>query len=139
MHVKRGMNKCLFDRTRRMTTTEEGLREEEKHLEQVLLNNGYPLTLINKSSQSTIGDEDIMEADGEGEEKQPVVCIPYVAGLSEDISRVGRRFGIRTIFIVPTLQSHLVRVKDKVPTSVQSNMVYRVPCSLGEKYTSGRQ
>ena len=37
---------CLFDRARRVTTTEERLKEEEKHLEQGLVNNGYPLTLI---------------------------------------------------------------------------------------------
>ena len=87
----------MFDRARRVTTTDEGLREEEKHLEQVLVNNGYPLTLISKSSQPTTHDEDIVEADGEGEEK-PVVYILYVAGLSENIRRVYRQFHIRMIF-----------------------------------------
>ena len=95
IHVKKGVVKCLFDSARRVTTTKERLKKEDKHLEQVLVSNGYPLTLISKPSQPTTRDEDIMEADGEGEEKQPIVCIPYVAGLSEDIRRVCRRFGIR--------------------------------------------
>ena len=58
-----------------------------------------------------------------------------MAGLSEDIRRICRRFSIRMIFKPgPTLQSHLMRVKDRVLTSMKSNVVYRVPCSCGKVY-----
>ena len=43
-------------------------------------------------------EEDNEETDGEKEEKLPLVCPPYVAGLSEDIRRICGRFGITTIF-----------------------------------------
>ena len=104
------------------------MKEEEKHLERVWISNGYPLTLMSRSAEPTTHDENIMEADGEAEEKQPMVCIPHVAGLSEDIRRVCRWFGIRTIFKAgSTLRLYLMRVKD----SANLNEVQRdVPCSL---------
>ena len=61
--------------------------------------------------------------------------IPYVAGLSEDIRRVCRRFGIRTVFKSgPTLQNHPTRVKDKLPLLLKSCMVYCIPCRCGRVY-----
>ena len=50
VHVKQGVVKSLFDRGRRVVTRESDLREEEKHLRQVLLNNGYPQPFIDKNS-----------------------------------------------------------------------------------------
>ena len=72
----------------------------------------------------------------QGEDTRPVVwCILYVGGLSEDIRRVCRWFGVRTIYKSgPTLRSHLVKVKDKVPTLMKSNVVYHVPGSCGKVY-----
>ena len=129
----------MFDSTIRVTTTEERLQEEGEHLERVLVNNGYPLTLINKSSQPTTSDECTVEADGEGGDKQPVVCIPHVAGLSEDIRRVRRWLRIKTIFKTgSTLWSYLMSVKDRVLNSMKSSMVNSFPGSCG-KYTLERQ
>ena len=46
-------------------------------------------------------------------EEEPMVVIPYVAGLSEDTRQVCSRFGIRTVFRSgQTLQNHLSKVKD---------------------------
>ena len=58
------------------------------------------------------------------------MVIPYVAGMSEDIRRVCRKFNIRVVFKSrQTLRSLLTKVKGK-----QSNVVYRVPCSCGQVY-----
>ena len=55
------------------------------------------------------------------------MVIPYVRGLSEDIRRVCRQFGIRTVFkSAPTLREKLTRVKDKLPMGKLSNVVYQV-------------
>ena len=56
-------------------------------------------------------------------------------GLSEDIRRVCRQFGIRTVFkSAPTLREKLTRVKDKLPMGKLSNVVYQVPCTCGKIY-----
>ena len=68
-------------------------------------------------------------------EKEPLVVIPYVAGMSEDIRRVCRKFNIRVVFKSGrTLRSMLTKVKDTLPLGKQSNVVYRIPCSCGQVY-----
>ena len=52
--------------------------------------------------------------------------IPYVAGMSEDISHVCRKFNIRVVFKSGwTLRSMLTKVKNTLPLGKQSNVVYR--------------
>ena len=71
----------------------------------------------------------------EEQEKGPLVVIPYVAGMSEDIRRVCRKFNIRVVFKSgQTLRSMLTKVKDTLPPGKQSNVVYRIPCSCGQVY-----
>ena len=68
-------------------------------------------------------------------EKEPLVVIPYVAGMTEDIRRVCRKFNIRVVFKSGrTLRSMLTKVKDTLPLGKQSNVVYRIPCSCGQVY-----
>ena len=66
-------------------------------------------------------------------EKEPPVVIPYVAGMSEDIRRICRKFNIRVVFKSGwTLCSMFTKVKDILPLGKQSNVVYRIPCSWGQ-------
>ena len=68
----------------------------------------------------------------EEQEKGPLVVIPYVAGMSEDIRRVCRKFNIRVVFKSGrTLHLMLTKVKDTLPPGKQSNVVYHIPCSCG--------
>ena len=61
--------------------------------------------------------------------------IPYVAGMSEDIRHVCRKFNIRVVFKSRrTLRSMLTKVKDTLPLGKQSNVVYRIPRSCGQVY-----
>ena len=78
----------------------------------------------------------VVRSRGEKEqEKGPLVVIPYVAGMSEDIRRVCRKFNIRVVFKSGrTLCSMLTKVKDTLPPGKQSNVVYRIPCSCGQVY-----
>ena len=64
-----------------------------------------------------------------------MVTIPYVSGLSEDIRRVCRGFNIRTAFKSGmTMRAQLSRVKDKLPSSMSSSVIYSIPCSCGKVY-----
>jgi len=58
------------------------------------------------------------------------MVIPYMAGMSEDIRRVCRKFNIRVVFKSGrTLRSKLTKVKDTLSPGKQSNVVYRIPRS----------
>ena len=63
---------------------------------------------------------------GKKREKK-LIIIPYVKGLSEEIRRVCRKFDIKVVFRSGvSLKSKLSKVKDKLPSDQNSNVVYRV-------------
>ena len=97
---------------------------EEDHLNEVLRNNGYPKRFIYENSK-------IKKAKPRDEEMEaPLVAIPYVSGLSEDIRRVCRHFGIRVVFRSGmNLRSQLSQLKDVLPMEQRSGVVYEIPCS----------
>ncbi len=60
---------------------------------------------------------------------------PYIAGLSESIQRLCKDFDIKTALkSSKTLRSHLTKVKDNVPNTTESSIVYSIPCSCGKVY-----
>ena len=99
----------------------------------------YPANFIrNASAPPTQETADTSSRDeGQEEEKRPLVVIPYVAGMSEDIRCVCRKFNTRVVFKSgQTLCSMLTKVKDTLPLGKQPNVVhvYRIPCSCGQVY-----
>ena len=136
-HVKRGVVRCLHDRAREIISTQDNLQKEVDHLARVLKQNGYPANFIRDASTPPMQETaDTSGRDEEQErEKEPLVVIPYVTGMSEDIRRVCRKFNIRVVFKSGrTLRSMLTKVKDTLPLGKQSNVVYRIPCSCGQVY-----
>ena len=134
-HVKRGVVRCLHDRARRVISTQDNLQKEVDHLARVLKQNGYPANFIRNASAPPTQETADVSSPGEEQEKGPLVVIPYVAGMSEDIRRVCRKFNIRVVFKSGrTLRSMLTKVKDTLPLGKQSNVVYRIPCSCGQVY-----
>ena len=99
-HVKRGVVRCLHDRAREIISTQDNLQKEVDHLARVLKQNGYPASFIRDASTPPMQETaDTSGRDEEQEkEKEPLVVIPYVAGMSEDIRRVCRKFNIRVVF-----------------------------------------
>ena len=68
-------------------------------------------------------------------QRPPLVMLPYVSGISEDIRRVCRKFGLGVVFKSGrSLRSILTRVKDTLPAEKQSKVVYQIPCSCGKAY-----
>ena len=64
-----------------------------------------------------------------------MVVLPYTAGISEDIRRVYRRYGVKVTFSSgQSLRSVLTRVKDPLPIGKQSKVVYWIPCTCGKAY-----
>ena len=61
--------------------------------------------------------------------------LPYMEGVSEDIRRVCRKFGLKVVFRSGlSIRSMLTRVKDTLGMEKRSKVVYQIPCSCGKKY-----
>ena len=50
--VKRGIEKCLYDRAKRLVTKPSVIAEEKKHLSSVLVSNGYPSSFVQKITKA---------------------------------------------------------------------------------------
>ena len=127
--IKRGLVKWLFDRARDITRGRE-LKQDMKHLETVLQQNGYP------AIARFIQDANRQKLPSENQEP-PVstMSIRYIEGLSEDIKQNARNFNIRTVFTPQrTLRQSLTQVKDQLPETLKAYMVYRITCSCGKAY-----
>ena len=97
------------------------------------MNNDYPETFLSAALNPVAPKP--REDNSNREDRQKQIVIPYVKGLSEDIRRVCRKFDIRVVFRSGvSLRSKLSKVKDKLPSDQNSNVVYRVPC-IGGKFT----
>lgn len=135
--VKRGLVRCLYDRAREVTQSADNLKKEEDHLMEVLRNNGYPKQFIHRSSFPTQAPNPDAESltEDTADDRKPLVMLPYVANMSEDIKRVCEKFGLRVVFKSGlTIRSMLTRVKDPIPMDKQSMVVYQIPCSCGQVY-----
>ena len=112
---------------------QDNLQKKVDHLARVLKQNGYPTNFIRNASAPPTQETGDVSSPEDEQEKGPLVVIPYVAGMSEDIRRVSRKFNIRVVFKSRrTLRSMLTKVKDTLPPGKQSNVVYRIPCSCGQ-------
>ena len=130
-HVRRGLLRYLYNRARIITTSPDSLQREEDHLASVLKCNGYPSTFTRASSTPpTQPAEDARREQPQGRDKPPLMVLPYVSGVSEDIRRMCRHYNLRVVFRSGrTLRSMLTRVKDTLPLEKNSNVVYQIPCS----------
>jgi hypothetical protein len=130
IYVKRGVVKCLFDRAEKLITSKEDIESEQQHLSNILGYNGYPKTFINNSTVKRDNDMKSKERDNE-----IFVVIPYTKGLSGDIRRICRSYGVKVVFKSgPTMRDRLVKVKDRLCIEKQSSVVYKIPCSCGKFY-----
>ncbi len=108
----------------------DNLKEEEKHLHKVLQSNGYDNATIRA------GSKELPSKDHTNTEKKKglILTIPYIAGLSESIQRVCRDFDIKTA--LKSGKTHLTEVKNTMPITTESSIVYSIPCSCGKVYIS---
>ena len=117
--VKRGVVKCLLDRAEKLVTTEEDMLNEKQHLSNVLES---PRSFV---CSSTTHHPEVKEKTTDSNEGR--VIIPYTKGMSEDIRRVCRSYGITTVFkSSTTIRGLLTRVKDKLSVE-QDQLCTRSP------------
>ena len=108
---------CLFHRARNIAQGEN--IQVEDHLRGGLEGNGYPDAFVKMASRPHTVREP-------AEEPRATAFISYVAGLSEDVRRVCRRYNIRTVFqSTSTLRGQLTKVKVQDPLEKKSGLCTR--------------
>ena len=118
-------------------TNEGDLRKENARIKQVLKENGYQKSIINKifrritNNHSLPQSQQLMQAtDIQEEEIRMSINLLYVEGTSEKLWRILRSHKIRsTFYIEMTLHKLLCKPKDRVPTEDKNNIFYEIDCS----------
>ena len=117
-----------------MINLEANLKKEKETIHQILSINGYNNSTITAGSREH-SKKDHSTSEGDQETESKMLVIPYVSNVSEKIRRVCKEFNIFTVFRSSrTLRSYLSRVKDKIPSTMNSSVIYKIPCSCGKVY-----
>ena len=118
-----------ISRAGRLITRDEDMEQEVQHLNTVLEYNNWTRTFISNSTARQRA-----RGNTEHQEDEIRIVIPYTKGMSEDIRRVCRGYGIKVVFrSAPTLRNKLT-VKDQLAVEKESAVVYKIPCSCGSFY-----
>ena len=108
------------------------IEEEATRLKNVFQAIGYPTYKI--QSLLTIRDRTIHRRDP-GEDDRKTLVLPYIPGLSENISSSCRGLPVRVSFSSRvTLRSSLTKHKDPIPPWDKTGVIYSVPCCCGRPY-----
>ena len=83
--MKRGVVRCLHDRARGVISLQDNLQKKVDHLARALKQNGYPANFIRNASAPPTQETADVSTPEEEQEKGPLVTIPYVAGMSEQV------------------------------------------------------
>ena len=114
---------------------------EVSHLKQIFQANGYPSDCIEPILNKRYGQHHVT-SDQTGQvddEREHVLCLPYVRGVSERIDRVCKSLTtvkIKVVFKPIRILRHiLTNVKNNLPSEKKKGVVYTVPCiDCGKKY-----
>ena len=127
--VKRGVVKCLYDRSKNIITKPSVISEEKKHLSSVIVLNGYPYSFVANITKSKNHPTSNKEPTTEIKSTE---VLPSLKGLSKPLRRCLQKHGIRSVFKSDTtLRSHLVRPKDAVYPRKQDGVLYKTHCECG--------
>ena len=126
----------LFNRAYSITTNKNDLHKENATIKQVLKENGYRESIINKifrriaNNHSLPQSQQLMPAtDIQEEEIRISINLPYIEGTSEKLQRILRSHKIRSTFYTEmTLRKLLCKPKDRVATEDKNNIVYEIDC-----------
>ena len=83
--VKSGTVDCLYHRAERICKQDSTLADERKHVQNVLMANGYPKRAVVKKRKRR-------------PDASWSVFLPYIKGISEKISRACNPLGVQTTF-----------------------------------------
>ncbi|KAG8439768.1 hypothetical protein GDO86_005801 [Hymenochirus boettgeri] len=126
---KLGVIRTLQHRAKNIPTSTEAKAKEMKHLRGALKTCRYPDWAFVKRSRRKEKNT-YTNSEGEKQDRRKNMVIPYVAGVSEKLSRISKKHRIPVCFKPNnTLRQQLVHPKDPIPKHKKSGIIYAVQCS----------
>ena len=118
-------------------TNKDDLHKENARIKQVLKENGYQESIINKIFRRITNNHSLHQSqqltlatDIQEEEIRISIHLQYVDGTSEKLWRILRSHKIRSTFYTEmTLRKLLFELKDQVAAEDKNNIVYEIDCS----------
>ena len=136
---KLGVVRTLLDRCNSIVSEPEGRTAEENTIRQALSTCGYPAWTVSKvKKQISLKRDNASAAKPKKTNKEDKsrghVVLPYIKGLSENLSRIMRNYHVSTSYKPhTTLRRLLVHPKDKIAKDEKCDVVYKIPCHNCDK------
>ena len=131
---KRSFVRTLTYREQQYVTTVEDKKSELAQVHNALRANGYPEWALTPPPSSAKRPPSM-----NNNPQRPMLGLPYVAGLSEQLGRIYKSHNIRNIHIyhkaVNTLRSMVVHPKDKTPKEHRHGTIYNITCDIDSSHT----
>ena len=120
---KKSVVRTLYNRAKKLCSSEENFREEKDVLKSIFKKNNYPpRKFVEWTSERQI--------EPESQPSEKFISAPYIKGVSEVASRVLKKGKIRLAHKpMNTLRRQLVNIKDKRRKEDCAGVVYSIPCN----------
>ena len=129
---KRSVVRTLTHRAQ-ICTTKEDQHQEMDHVKSALKANGYTRWAMHLPKPKIKDQPDLSSK--KSSRKMALVGIPYVAGLSEQLVRIFRSYGISTYHQPQNkIRSLLVHPKDKTSDENKCGIVYEITCDQDSRH-----
>ena len=132
--TKVGVVKTLTTRAMRNTSKENDLDEELNQLKREFIMNGFPGKLVERAIRER-RTRAPRARDRLEERKKPFIVLPYQGGVSDKLTRLAKKFGVRVVNkTMPPLRGRLVHNQDKTEKLDTIGVVYKLQCCCGMIY-----
>ena len=136
-NCKENFVSSLFNGACSIITNKDDLHKENTRIKQVLKENGYQESIINKifrritNNHSLPQSQQLTQAtDIQEEEIRMSINLPYVEGTCQKLQCMLRSHKIRSAFYTEkNLHKSLCKPKDRVATEDKNNIIYEIDCS----------
>ena len=131
----------LYHRARAVCSNQQLLKDEEDHLQKVLIENKHPIWALNRvkmkisvpPKQDQNKRDTNINANATSDNKKAYMMLPYVKGLSESLKNICRKHRVQVHYKGGnTIKSLLMAPKDKDPITKKSGIIYRFKCNKVE-------
>ena len=131
---KRSVVRTLLNRAETHVSDPQDQDQERSHVKKVLAANGYKTWVFKIPNQKNKEERQKQkELNNPQTSRPPLVGLPYIQGLSEELQRIFKTHGVNS-FLKPTntLRQILVKPKDPTPKEQKCGVVYNVDCGVCE-------